>query len=84
MVQVETDPVKQRPRGLRTLIRFLGWMIRIDPWRSVLSLFLEFTSGLLPAATVWVVRELFDQSVGVYEGRAPVKRRYGCFGSGRC
>lgn len=72
MVQVESDPVKQRPRGLRTLIRFLGWMIRIDPWRSVLSLFLEFTSGLLPAANVWVVRELFDHSVGVYEGRVPV------------
>lgn len=72
MVQVETDPVKQRPRGLRTLIRFLGWMVRIDPWRSVLSLFLEFTSGLLPAATVWVVRELFDHSIGVYQGRVPV------------
>ncbi len=72
MVQVETDPVKRRPRGLRTLIRFLGWMIRIDPWRSVLSLLLEFTSGMLPAATVWVVRELFDHSVGVYEGRIPV------------
>ena len=71
MVQVETDPAKQRPRGLWTLIRFLSWMIRIDPWRSVLSLFLEFTSGLLPAATIWVVRELFDQSVGVYEGRVP-------------
>ncbi len=72
MVQVETDAIMLRPRGPRTLIRFLGWMIRTDPWRAVTSLVLEFTSGLLPAATVWIVRELFDRAVGVYQGIAPV------------
>ncbi|MDE2888621.1 MAG: ABC transporter ATP-binding protein [Gemmatimonadota bacterium] len=72
MVPVEPDPILKRPRGPRTLFRFLGWMIRIDPWRSVVSLFLEFSSGVLPAATVWVVRELFDHGVRVYEGAAPV------------
>ena len=72
MVQIETDADMLRPRGPRTLIRFLGWMIRTDPWRAVTSLVLEFTSGLLPAATVWIVRELFDRGVGVYQGLAPV------------
>ena len=72
MVPVETNPILLRPRGLRTFIRFLGWMIRTDPWRSVASLSLEFTSGLLPAATVWIVRELFDRGVGVYQGLVPV------------
>ncbi len=72
MVPVESDPILQRPRGPRTLIRFLGWMIRTDPWRAVTSLALEFTAGLLPAATVWIVRELFDLGVGVYQGVAPV------------
>lgn len=72
MVPIDSDPILDRPRGLRTLIRFLGWMIRIDPWRSVVSLFLEFSSGVLPAATVWIVRELFDHGVRVYEGAAPV------------
>lgn len=68
MVQVETDPILQRPRGPRILIRFLRWMIRVDPRRSIAALILEFTGGLLPAATVWVVRELVDCGVGVYEG----------------
>ncbi|MCE2439795.1 MAG: ABC transporter ATP-binding protein [Candidatus Latescibacteria bacterium] len=72
MVPIELDPILVRPRGPRTLIRFLGWMIRTDPWRAVTSLVLEFASGLLPAAAVWFVRELFDNGVGVYQGLVPV------------
>ena len=72
VVPVEPDPILKRPRGPRTLFRFLGWMIRTDPWRAVTSLVLEFASGLLPAAAVWFVRELFDNGVGVYQGLAPV------------
>ncbi len=76
MVPVEPDPILERPRGPRTLIRFLDWMIRTDPWRAVTSLILEFTTGLLPAATVWVVRELFDRGLGVYEGQLPVNAMF--------
>ena len=47
----------------------MGWMIRTDPRRAIASLALEFTLGLLPAATVWAVREIFDRGVGLYEGR---------------
>lgn len=72
MVPVEPDPILKRPRGPRTLIRFLGWMICIDPQRVITALVLKFTVGVLPAATVWVVRELVDRGVGVYEGELPV------------
>ena len=72
MVPIEPDPIPKRPRGPRTLIRFLGWMIRIDPRRVIAAFFLEFAAGVLPAATVWVVRELVDRGVGVYEGELRV------------
>ena len=72
MVPVEPDPILKRPRGARTLFRFLGWMIRIDPQRTIAALILEFTVGVIPAATVWVMRELVDRGVGVYEGELPV------------
>ncbi len=72
MVPVEPDPILKRPRGPRTLFRFLGWMIRIDPQRTIGALILEFTVGVIPAATVWVMRELVDRGVGVYEGELPV------------
>ena len=72
MVPVEPDPILKRPRGPRTLFRFLGWMIRIDPRRVVAAFLLEFTVGVLPAATVWVVRELVDRGVGVFEGELQV------------
>ena len=71
MVPVAPDPIFERPPGPRTFLRFMGWMIRTDPWRALISLGLQFTAGLLPAATVWVVRELFDRGLDVYEGRLP-------------
>ena len=72
MVPVEPDPILERPAAPRTLLRFLEWMIRTDPRRAIASLALQFTAGLLPAATVWMVRELFDRGHNVYEGRLPV------------
>ena len=73
MVSVDAaDPIFDRPPASRTLLRFLGWMIRIDPRRAITSLSLQFTAGLLPAATVWVIRSLFDRSLDVFEGRLPV------------
>ena len=66
------DTLLERPPGPRTFLRFLGWMIRTDPWRATVSLALQFTGGLLPAAAVWAVREIFDRGVGLYEGRLPV------------
>ena len=71
MVPVAPDPIFERPPGPRTFLRFLGWMIRIDPWRATASLTLQFTAGLLPAATVWALRGLFDRGLDVYEGRLP-------------
>ena len=71
MVPVEPDPTLQRPPAPRTFLRFLIWMIRTDPWRATASLGLQFTAGLLPAATVWVVRELFDRGLDVYEDVLP-------------
>ena len=73
MVQVEPDPILRRPPAPRTLLRFLAWMIRTDPWRSTASLGLQFTAGLLPAAAVWAVRGLFDRGLDVYEGRLAVE-----------
>ncbi len=72
MVPVEPDPILTRPRGPRTLLRFLGWMIRVEPGRAIAALGLDLAVGVLPAAMVWVVRELFDRGLGVYEGQLPV------------
>ena len=72
MVPVEPDPILTRPRGPRTLLRFLGWMIRAEPGRAIAALGLDLAVGVLPAAMVWVVRELFDRGLGVYEGQLPV------------
>ena len=65
------DPILERPAAPRTLLRFLQWMIRIDPRRATASLALQFTAGLLPAASVWIVRSLFDRGLDVYEGTLP-------------
>ncbi len=77
MVPVEPDPILQRPPAPQTLLRFMGWMIRTDPRRATVSLALQFTAGLLPAATVWIVRELFDRGLDVYEGRLPADAMLG-------
>ena len=69
MVPVAPDPILERPPAPRTLLRFLGWMIRTDPRRAIASLALQFAGGLLPAAMIWVVRALFDRGLDVYEGR---------------
>ena len=58
---------------MRTLLRFLRWMIQTDPRYSIVLLVLQFATGLLPAASVWVVRALFDRSLAVYEGNLPVE-----------
>ena len=57
---------------MRTLLRFMGWMIQTDPRYSIVLLILQFATGLLPAASVWVMRALFDRSLAVYEGHLPV------------
>ena len=72
MVPVAPDPIFERPPAPRTFLRFLVWMVRTDPWRALTSLGLQFTAGLLPAATVWAVRGLFEGGLDVYEGRLPV------------
>ena len=72
------DAILERPPAPRTLLRFLRWMIRIDPRRAVASLVLQFTAGLLPAASVWIVRSLFDRGLDVYEGRLPVTAMLVC------
>lgn len=73
MVPVSTsDPILERPHAMRTLFRFLSWMIQTDPLRAIASLSLQFSAGLLPAVLVWIIRSLFDSSLGVYEGRLPV------------
>ena len=73
MVPVALQDTKvTRPPTMRTLLRFLWWMIQTDPRYSIALLALQFTTGLLPAASVWVVRALFDRSLAVYEGRLPV------------
>ena len=66
------DTTVARPPAMRTLLRFLWWMIQTDPRHSILLLALQFATGLMPAASVWVVRALFDRSLEVYEGRLPV------------
>ncbi|MCY3736242.1 MAG: ABC transporter ATP-binding protein [Gemmatimonadaceae bacterium] len=71
MVPVAPDPILQRPPAPRTFLRFLVWMFRTDPWRATSSLALQFTAGLLPAAAVWIVREIFDRGIDVFEGRIP-------------
>ena len=80
MVPVAPDPIFDRPPGPRTFLRFMGWMIRTDPWRALTSLGLQFTAGLLPAATVWAVRGLFDGGLDVYEGRLPAEAMLGWLG----
>ncbi|MXY44231.1 MAG: hypothetical protein F4Y50_09340, partial [Dehalococcoidia bacterium] len=62
-----------RPPTMRTLWRFLRWMIQTDPRYSIVLLVLQFATGLLPAASIWVMRALFDRSLAVYEGNLPVE-----------
>ena len=69
---VSQDAKAARPPTMRTLLRFLKWMIQTDPRYSIVLLVLQFATGLLPAASVWVVRALFDRSLAVYEGHLPV------------
>ena len=69
---VSQDAKAARPPTMRTLLRFLTWMIQTDPRYSIVLLVLQFATGLLPAASVWVVRALFDRSLAVYEGHLPV------------
>ena len=69
---VSQDAKAARPPTMRTLLRFLKWMIQTDPRYSIILLALQFTTGLLPAASVWVVLALFDRSLAVYEGHLPV------------
>ena len=66
------DTTVARPPAMRTLLRFLWWMIQTDPRHSILLLVLQFATGLMPAASVWIVRALFDRSLEVYEDRLPV------------
>ena len=74
MVPVALQDAKAaRPPTMRTLLRFLKWMIQTDPRYSIVLLVLQFAIGLLPAASVWVVRALFDRSLAVYEGHLPVE-----------
>ncbi|MYK40839.1 MAG: hypothetical protein F4049_11545, partial [Gemmatimonadetes bacterium] len=48
-------------------------MIQTDPRYSIVLLVLQFATGLLPAASIWVMRALFDRSLAVYEGNLPVE-----------
>ncbi len=57
---------------MRTFLRFLWWTTQAAPGYSIVLLVLQLTTGLLPAAAVWVVRALFDSSLAVYEGNLPV------------
>ena len=73
MVPVALQDAKvTRPPTMRTLLRFLKWMVQTDPRYSIALLVLQFVVGLLPAASVWVMRALFDRSLAVYEGHLPV------------
>ncbi len=73
MVPVALQDAKAaRPPTMRTLLRFLRWMIQTDPRYSIVLLVLQFATGLLPAASIWVMRALFDRSLAVYEGHLPV------------
>ncbi|NKB67596.1 MAG: ATP-binding cassette domain-containing protein [Candidatus Latescibacteria bacterium] len=72
MVPIEYSAVPPRPPALRTLWRFMRWMIQTDPPRALALLGLNLVTGLLPAASVWIVRGLFDRSLDVYEGRLAV------------
>ena len=73
MVPVALQDAKAtRPPTVRTLLRFLWWMVQTSPRYSIVLLAFQFTIGLLPAALVWIVRELFDRSLAVYEGNLPV------------
>ena len=67
------DTTVPRPPTMRTLLRFLRWMIQTAPRYSTVLLALQFAVGLLPAASVWVMRALFDRSLAVYEGHLPVE-----------
>ncbi|MCY4605008.1 MAG: ABC transporter ATP-binding protein, partial [Gemmatimonadetes bacterium] len=74
MVPVALQDAKAaRPPTMRTLLRFLRWMIHTDPRYSIVLLVLQFATGLLPAASIWIMRALFDRSLAVYEGNLPVE-----------
>ncbi len=61
------------PRGgvTVTMWRFLVWMLQVDPWRTVATLVMHVTTGLLPAASVWIVRRAFGDALGVFTGTVP-------------
>ena len=72
MVPVTASKALEQPTTLRTLLRFLAWMIQTDPPRAIATLSLKLFTALLPAASVWIIRALFDRSLDVYQGRLPV------------
>lgn len=61
-----------RPGVFRTLGRFLIWTITVHPRSGMAMVALEVLAGLVPVATVWIVRGVLDASRTVYDGTRPL------------
>ena len=48
--------------------RFIVWMLRVDPWRTVLCVAAMSLAGLIPAAMVWTTRYAFGDAIGLVRG----------------
>ncbi|PWW44315.1 MULTISPECIES: ABC transporter ATP-binding protein [Paenibacillus] len=50
------------------VLKFLKWMLRVDPRRSTLSLIVQLIMSLSSMINLWVFSHLVNQAVSVYEG----------------
>ena len=68
MVRVSADRrVGGPPARLRAVVLWLGWLLRVDPWRVGVLLLVGGLPGLVPAVTVWVSERAFALAARVVQ-----------------
>lgn len=55
---------------IRTLLRFVKWIVVTDPRRALISIGLNMIQGVFPAIQVLMAARIFGQMVHVYDGTA--------------
>lgn len=80
MVSVTPADSLPRPGAVATFLRFLAWMLRAAPGRIALGLSVLAIQGLIPAAQVWVAKEIFEQALQIAAGAEPARQLFAQLG----
>ena len=54
--------------SIRLLLRFIGWMFRVDPKHTALSFCFQMMMSLSPVLYLWMFSRIINHAVAVYEG----------------